>query len=163
MIKTKTTLTWKQRVMAATTGRNSRGAFLWYSHDKICTLISEAEGIRVKDFYRSLSSYINGLVKSGHLERAIKPRELSKKVQYDGKPEYLYRQTGKPYTRGMPSLSSGKNAHTDAATISSQGHELWRLHRTLPLWFRRMMTDSRAKKTPAQWQGSSQDIKRGLG
>ena len=139
--KPKTTRTWKERIMAATTGRNSRGAFLWYSHDKISSLISEQEGFNVKEIYRSLSSYLQGLVKSGHLERAVKPRELSRKVQFDGRPEYLYRQTGKPYERGMPRLSSSKNAHTDAAYKSSQGHELWRLYPKLPLWFRRMMMD----------------------
>ena len=141
MIRTKTTRTWKQRVMAAASGRNNRGAFLWYSHDKICSIIGDEEGMRVKDFYRSISAYLNGLVKSGHLERAIKPRNLSRKVQYDGKPEYLYRQTGKVFKRGVPVMSSSKNIHTDAARLSSQAHELWRLHRALPKWFRRMMTD----------------------
>ena len=141
-IKPKTTLTWKERVMAATTGRNSRGAFLWYSHDKICCLIGEAEGLRVKDFYRSISAYLNDLVKSGHLERAVKPRHLSNKVRYDGKEEYLYRQTGKAYKRGNPGLISPKNQHSPVIERNALlSHELWRLHRTLPKWFRRMMFD----------------------
>lgn len=133
--------TWKERVMAATSGRNSRGAFLWYSHDKICSLITEAEGFETKSVYRSLSAYLSELVKSGHLVRAIKPRELSLKVQYDGKPEYLYRQTGKPFVRGVPALISSKNDHSEAARRSSQAHELWRVHRALPKWFRCMMMD----------------------
>jgi hypothetical protein len=138
----KTTLTWKQRVMAATTGRNSRGAFLWYSHDKICSLVSEQEGIDPHSIYRSLSAYLSGLVKSGHLERALKPPKLRQGIRgLSSIPEYVYRQTGKPFARGVPVLSSSKNLHTEAARLSIQGHELWRLHRSLPKWFRRMMMD----------------------
>lgn len=140
-IQWKTTRTWKERVMTSVTGRNDRGAFLWYSHDKICALISEAEGVNVKAYYATISPFLTALVKSGHLERALKPRQLSKKVYSDGMTEYLYRATGKPFARGIPSLSSGKNAHTSAAYRSSQGHELWRLYPTLPKWFRRMMMD----------------------
>lgn len=141
MIKTKTTKTWKQRIIEATSGRNERGAFLWYSHDHICTLVGEAEGLRVKDFYRSFGTYLLGLVKSGHLVRAVKPRHLSKKVQYDGKPEYLYRRTGKTFEREDSNRGiSGKNAHTDHAGKNAViGHEIWRLHRGLPKWYRRMM------------------------
>lgn len=139
--KPKTSLTWKQRIMLATTGRNSRGVFLWYSHDLILKIVSEQEGINVRDTYRSLSCYLHGLVKSGHLERALKPRELSLKVQDDGRPEYLYRQTGKPYLRGIPVLKSCKNKHSVFVQRSTQGHELWRLHRKLPKWFRLMMMD----------------------
>lgn len=142
MTEMKTTKTWKERVMAATSGRNSRGARLWYSHDKIIRLISEAEGIDPKLIYRSLSAYLSGLVKSGHLERATKPPELRQGIRgLSSIPEYVYRQTGKPFVRGMPSLSSSKNEHTEAARRSSQGHELWRLHRALPKWFRCMMMD----------------------
>lgn len=143
VIKTKTTLTWKERIMLTTTGRNDKGGFLWYSHDMICRLISEAEGVQVHSVYRSLSCYLQGLVKSGHLERAIKPRHLSRKVQYDGKPEYLYRQTGKAFTRQDDQrLKSGKNASNPKATQNAVlSHELWRIHRGLPKWFRRMMLD----------------------
>lgn len=141
-IKTKTTMTWKERIMLATTGRNSRGAGLWYSHDLICSLIGDIEGLRVKDFYRSISAYLRALVKSGHMVRAVKPRNLSGKVQYDGRDEYLYRQTGKPYTRGNPGLISPKNQHSPVIERNALlSHELWRLHRTLPKWFRRMMLD----------------------
>lgn len=141
-IEWKTTRTWKERIMATVTGRNDRGAFLWYSHDKIRGLIAEAEGFDIKRHYKSgISPYLTALVKSGHLERAVKPRQLSNKVQDDGRPEYLYRATGKAYARGMPHLSSSKNAHTNAYDRSSQGHELWRLYPSLPKWFRRMMMD----------------------
>lgn len=141
-MKLKTTLTWKERVMAATSGRNVRGTFLWYSHDRICQAIGEAEGIRVKDFYRSVSAYLNGLVKSGHMERAVKPSGLREGVRgLSSIPEYLYRQTGKPFTRKTPSLSSSKNRHTNAQERAVQAHELWRLHRRLPKWFRDMMMD----------------------
>lgn len=138
----KTTLTWKERVMAATTGRNDRGAFLWYSHDKILKLIGEQEGVDVRRVYRSLSSYLSSLVKSGHLERAMKPKHLSRKLHYDPKGEYLYRQTGKPYKRGeLGFMKCPKNQHSMIRHNAVLSHELWRLHRNLPKWYRRMMLD----------------------
>jgi hypothetical protein len=128
--------------MEATSGRNERGAFLWYAHDKIVRAIEEAEGINVKETYQGgLACYLIGLVKSGHLQRAVKPPELSRKVQYDCKKEYLYRQTGKAYKRGIPSLKSHKNQFCDSHIRGQQSHELWRIHRTLPKWFRLMMLD----------------------
>lgn len=142
LIKLAKQKTWKERIMAASTGRNSRGAFLWYSHNKICEIINEQEGNNAKRGYRSLSVYLTGLVKSGHLERALKPHTMRSGVRgLSSIPEYVYRQTGKLYKRGIPALSSSKNEHTDAALISAQGHEIWRVHKTLPKWFRRMMLD----------------------
>jgi hypothetical protein len=139
----KTTLTWKERIMAATSGRNNREAWLWYSHDRICSLISEAEGVEVKTFYRSLSAYLAELIKSGHLERAVKPSGLKSGVRgLSSIPEYLYRQTGKPFERvKFDRLRSGKNAHTDATLKAIQAHEIWRLNQRLPKWFRNMMMD----------------------
>lgn len=140
-MKTKTSLTWKQRILLATSGRNDRGAFLWYSHDLILKTINEAEGCQVKQVYRSLSVYLSQLVKSGHMQRAIKPPELSKKIHQTKIPEYLYRRTGKDYNPDYARLRSSKNEHTNASTNAGLGHELWRIHRNLPKWFRRMMMD----------------------
>ena len=126
-IKTKTTLTWKERIMLVTTGRNNKGGFLWYSHGKICDIIEKAEGVRI-----TLGRELIELVKKGYLVRAVKPRHLSSKVQYNGKEEYLYRQTGKPFKRGMPELTNNR---------AEQAHEIWRLHKKLPKWFRCMMLD----------------------
>lgn len=143
MTKLKTSLTWKQRILAATSGRNDRGAFLWYSHHLIKEKVFEAEGLEKDQIYKSgLSPYLYALVKSGHLERAIKPPELTRKIKYDGRPEYFYRQTGKPYSPDYARLKSSRNEHNPQATNNAVlGHELWRLHRRLPKWFRRMMMD----------------------
>lgn len=143
MIKTRTTLTWKERVMVATSGRNERGAFLWYSHKKICEVIGEQEGLKPSEFYGSISSFLTSLVKSGHMIRANKPQELRQGVRgISSIPEYLYRQTGKPYERSKAiPLQSSKNSHTDAGLRGIQAHEIWRSNPTLPKWFRRMMLD----------------------
>lgn len=133
--------TWKERIMEAIGGRNTRGAFLWYSHDKILDAIDKNEGINTRAIYRSLTCYLQGLVKSGHVERAVKPKELSRKVQYDHKQEYLYRKTGKPFTRGLPTLKSCKNELSGSYIKAQLSHELWRIHRRLPKWFRDMMMD----------------------
>jgi len=126
--------TWKELILAAMTGRNNRGIPLWYDHAGIYRRLSEAHGEEATRAYRSLSAYLLALVKSGHLERAIKPRHLSTKVQYDGKPEYLYRVTGKPFTRG--GLQECDN--TRKAILA---HDLWRMYPRLPKWYRRMMLD----------------------
>lgn len=140
-MKINSTMTWKERVMLATSGRNNKGGFLWYSHKKICELIEEREGIKVTDFYATISGYLTQLVKSGHIERAAKPKHLSNRYHYGLKQEYLYRQTGKPFKRRFPYLSSSKNKDTLAGDNAILAHEIWRLHRKLPKWFRRMMLD----------------------
>lgn len=131
--------TWKEKIVAVLTGQNSRGKPLWYSHKKIMQLVSDAEGYDISVKYRSLSNYLLELVKSGHLERTIKPAHLSDKVQPNK--EYLYRRTAKPYNREYMSLQSSKNNLTDAHIRGQEAFELWRKHRTLPKWFRRMMMD----------------------
>lgn len=131
--------TWKEKIVAVLSGQNVRGKPLWYSHKKIMQLVSENEGYDISTKYRSLSNYLLELVKSGHLERALKPPHLSSKVHPDK--EYLYRRTSKPYTREYMSLQSSKNNFTDAHIRGQEAFELWRKHKTLPKWFRRMMMD----------------------
>lgn len=125
--------------MQVTGGRNARGDFLWYSHRKILDAIDQAEGINTGTVYRSLTVYLSQLVKGGHLIRAVKPHSLSRKVQRTSTPEYLYRQTGKPFKRGL-ALTDGK-ALSSSHVKGMQAHELWRVYRRLPKWYRDMMMD----------------------
>lgn len=133
----KTTKTWKERIVAVMTGRNDRGVALWYTHKKIMNLVYAH--FDVSKEYRSLTPYLSALVKSGHLERTMKPPELSEKVSYTTQVEYLYRRTEKPYERKYPSLKSSKNKYSEAQIRGVQAHELWRMYPTLPKWYRAMM------------------------
>ena len=112
---------------------------LWYSHKKIITLLSELDGYNVKNKYRSMSAYLLELVKSGHLERTVAPPEVSKRMH--GTKEYLYRRTGKSFKRGYLDLNSSKSKFTDACVKGIKAHEIYRLNRNLPKWFRKMMMD----------------------
>ena len=135
------TPTWKERIMDATTGRNERGTPLWYTHAQICAVVSERQGWDVRTRHNSLSPHCLSLVKTGHLERAIMPHNLSGRVRYNGKPEYLYRQTGKPYTRPNGCFMSHDNAKGYDGKTFIQGFELRRAYPMLPKWFRKMMLD----------------------
>jgi len=137
----KTDRTWKERIMDVTTGRNSRGAPLWYSHGKICMLIAGQEDISVSSIRaKSITPYLLGLVKSGHLERAEKPVHLCRHMRGNGTKEYLYRQTGKKFKiYAGESFESYKNKGSDASVLGYQAHKIWRDHRKLPKWFRQMM------------------------
>lgn len=136
-------LTWKEKIVGVMTGLNDRGEPLWYSHKKILELICENEDYDVSKTYRSLSSYLADLVKSGHLQRTYAPEGISNKLCHgteSGK-AYLYRRTSKPFKRGQVGLQSSKNNLTDAHLRGVEAHDLWRKHPTLPKWFRRMMMD----------------------
>lgn len=132
--------TWKERIMEVTGGRNTRGDYLWYSHGGILDALDKAEGTNIRhDFYRSISPYLQGLVKGGFLIRAVKPHSLSRMVQRRTIPEYLYKQTGKPFKRGNVNLQSSKNEHTQVRLRAIEAHDLWREYRQLPKWYRDMM------------------------
>jgi hypothetical protein len=133
--------TWKERIMEATSGRNPQGRFLWYSHSKIIDCMDELEGGSIRGEFCSITPYLSDLVKHGYMIRAVKPPSLLNRPLDNRRPEYLYRQTGKPFKRGIVELSSRKNAHTNAQATSRQSHDLWREHRKLPYWFRRLMYD----------------------
>jgi hypothetical protein len=136
--------TWKEKIIDALTGRNNRGDPLWYSHKKILELVSENEGHDVSQPYRSLSNYLLELVKSGHLERALTPPGVSNKKCHGMEPgkAYLYRRTSKPFKRGYLNLKSSRNQYNSEVHIRGQeAFELWRKHKSLPKWFRRMMMD----------------------
>lgn len=131
--------TWKERIMAATGGRNARGDFLWYSHKGVIEAIEMHEGIDLKDSGGMLSPYLIGLVKGGFMVRAVKPHSLSRKVQRTSTPEYLYRQSGKPFERGIGKLESSRNILAKSYIKAHEAHELWRMYKQLPKWYRDMM------------------------
>jgi hypothetical protein len=126
-------LTWKQRILTVMVGKNDRGIPLWYSHKKICELLELEEGAKI-------SVYLTQMVKTGHVERARKPKGLSTKV-YEHEPEYFYRVTGKPYVRSNVIKPGTKKEDASILEMAVQGHDLWRLYPTLPKWFRRLMYD----------------------
>lgn len=77
------------------------------------------------------------LVKSGHVERAFKPRHLINSK--NGKQEFIYRWTGKPYHDKIESLKNlpyEDMPPTDRAIIMSflKAH-----YPNLPGWYRRIM------------------------
>lgn len=128
--------TWKELVMTVTTGRNERGGFLWYDHAGIKRRILELCPHRHQ---HSLAPYLNALVRSGHLVRANKDKALVQGGGIHGHNEYFYRQTGKAFQRGdSDRLINWKRPENSNAALA---HELWRMHRDLPRWFRRMMLE----------------------
>ncbi len=133
--------TWKEYILDAMTGRNKKGIPLWYDNATIMSEVSKLAGYDIRVKYKSLTCFLYDLTKTGHIERAVKPRELSKKVCYDPSKEFLYRVTGKPYVHRFGNLNTYKNQGSNIEAVSTQAHNIWREHKTLPKWYRRMMLD----------------------
>jgi len=121
---------WPEKVMSALQPFGTEKQGLWFTHASLYR--------RVKDHCspeampNNLRQVLYDLVKSGHLERALKPDHI--KAAYQSQREYIYRVTGKPFT--VKPLSG----------LNAPGHDVQRAyqlkldHPRLPKWFRDMMT-----------------------
>ena len=104
----------------------------WYSSRLITEHLNAELGRNIKP-----TVYLLRLIKSGHVERAYKPRHLINSK--NGKHEFIYRWTGRPYrdkVECLKRLSYENMPPTDKAIIMNflKSH-----YPGLPDWYRRMM------------------------
>ena len=94
---------------------------LWFTHKAIKDRLKN-RGYGVPE---NLGQVLYGLVKSGHLERSMKPNHMKGKQVYRN--EFIYRRTGKPYRekKSMGKVALGNQIRLD--------------HPRLAKWFRDMM------------------------
>lgn len=125
--------TWKERIMFVFTGREKKG--IWFSHKKIIEHLDCTN--RNKPL--SVTMYLLQLIRTGHLERAVKPAELRENDLYRPQVEYLYRWTGLKYVRPDNFTKiGGINSRVDPDAMRL-GAEIWNNHPHLPKWFRDIM------------------------
>lgn len=120
---------WSEKIVSALRPFGTEKAGLWFTHASLYR--------RVKDHCSpeampdNLRQVLYDLVKSGHLERAVKPDKF--KAAYQPQQEYIYRLTGKPFT---VKIVQALNAPADDV---QRAYQLSLDHPALPKWFRTMM------------------------
>lgn len=112
---------WARKTIEALTPIGTEKAGLWFTHKAIKDRLKN-RGYGVPE---NLGQVLYGLVKSGHLERSMKPNHMKGKQVYRN--EFIYRHTGKPYREKK---SMGKVA---------RGNQIRLDHPRLAKWFRDMM------------------------
>lgn len=111
---------WPEKVMAIMQPCGTEKAGLWFTHRAIQKRLQD-HGAGVPD---NLGQVLYALVKSGHIERAIKPERI--KARHAPRQEYIYRITGKAFKPGNP--------------IMQRGFDIWVKYPRFPKWLRDMMT-----------------------
>lgn len=127
--KTQVRTTWAEKVIESLKPVGTERQGLWFTHASLYK--------RLQDYCSpeampdNLRQVLYDLVKSGHLERAVKPDKL--KAAYQIQQEYIYRLTGKPF-KVKPLI--GMNAPADDL---QKAYQVKLDHPALPKWFRDMM------------------------
>lgn len=117
---------WPEKVVSALHPFGTEKAGLWFTHGGIYKRLQEREGLRPCEMPQNLNQVLYGLVRSGHLERALKPDKL--RAAYQVQQEFIYRRTSKPFTVKVfrEDIEQGRQIYLDSPR--------------LPKWFRDMMT-----------------------
>lgn len=113
-------IAWPEKVIMALQPCGTEKAGLWFTHRAIQKRLQDHAG----GCPDNLAQVLYTLVKSGHIERAIKPEKI--KAQYAPRHEYIYRRTGKAFKPGKP--------------VMQQGFDVWVKYKRFPKWLRDMMT-----------------------
>lgn len=122
---------WPEKVIAALHPFGTEKQGLWFTHGGIYKRLQEREGLRPDEMPQNLNQVLYGLVRSGHLERAIKPDKM--RATYQTQQEYIYRRTAKAFE---PKTIKGMNAPADDL---ERGRQIQLDSPRLPKWFRDMM------------------------
>ncbi len=122
---------WKEKIVGVLAGRDMKR--LWFTHGMIRNGVLD-EYPNHRRIPSSISVYLTNLIRTGHVERAIKPHHMFTDGRITQR-EYLYRWTGKAYD-DKPYYGPFVNSDT-----LIQGRDIFLDNRTLPKWFRSMMMD----------------------
>ncbi len=121
-------ITWGRKIVAALQpfGTGDQGA--WFTHAALLRRVKDHH----QDTPQDLTHELYGLVKTGHIERAIRPDQVQDKQV--SRTEYIYRRTAKAY---RPKEVKGMNAPIAAM---DRARQIQLDNPRLPKWFRDMMT-----------------------
>lgn len=105
-------------------GTEKRG--LWYNQRSLIEKIKMHPDYKGLELGKLFSVSIQGLIKSGHIERALNPKK--------GLCKYIYRRTDKPFQAKIlgEKVIGGKEK-------IQKGFDLYHKHKDFPKWFRDMM------------------------
>lgn len=99
---------------------------LWFTQASLIKRIEIHPDYRGLELNKLFSVTIQGLIKSGHVQRALNPKK--------GLCKYIYRRTGKPFEAKIlgEKIVGGKEK-------IQKGYDIYHKHGKLPKWFRDMM------------------------
>ena len=113
-------IAWPEKVIMSLQPCGTEKAGLWFTHRAIQKRLQDHAG----GCPDNLAQVLYALVKSGHIERAVKPKSIAPK--HGPRIEYIYRRTGKAFKPGKP--------------VMQKGFDVWVKYKRFPKWLRDMMT-----------------------
>lgn len=108
-------------------GTENRG--LWFNQSSLIKRIKVHPDYKGLELDKLFSVSIQGLIKSGHVERALNPKK--------GLCKYIYRRTDKPYKAKV--FGKGMRQPQVKKENMQKGFDLYHKYKDFPKWFRDMM------------------------